>query len=448
MKLLVSKIVKDRRTWKTAALYFAFTGMGFCQAVTGPSLLDLKIKTQSTTEEIAYSVIGRATGVGFGCIMHSVLIPRTTDVQLVIAIALFFASIAQAAVPLNTCVWGVVGTLFATGTFCGILEISCNMFAIELWGKRCPPFLQVLHFCFGFGSCLAPLIVRPFLLQAEEEDNEIRNLEFRPEDVRVQIAFYIIASWIFIASTLFGIIFLFFKETSSVTCCKEEAMSDCKSTEDLMTLSLPLKQTRYRYAANSMAMIFMFFYCGIEIALGSYLTPFAVNSDLHLTKKTGALLSSVYWMTFTFARLVTIFYIGFVGPRNSMVIALTLVFVSNLFMVGGGNTTEWCLWTGVVLNGAGMSSIWGTLFAHIQDYYPMTHKLTSLLVIASSLGECILSVVMGVFIDTHCEFIMVITMCCSVALLLLFVLMHLFLHLFQKEQVKHGKHVLAIKTNP
>lgn len=448
MKIPFEELLHERRTWKTAALYFAFIGMGFCQAVTGPSMLDLKIKTQSTTEEITLSVIGRATGVGVGCIAHSFL-PRKLDVQLVIAIALACAAAAQAIVPVNTNVWGVVASFFMCGLFCGILEICCNMYVIELWGKKCPSFLQILHFCFGFGSCLAPLIVRPYLLQIEDEDSdEIANIDFKPEDVRVQVAFNFIAAWIFLSAFFFAIIFTCFRETPIIGIEKENE-SNGKSMEDLMIVPESGKQKGYRFAANAMAMFFMFFYCGIEVALGSYLTPFAVNSDLHLAKKTGALLSSVYWMTFTFARLATIFYIVFVGARNSMIIALAIVFSSNIFLVGGGNTTAWCLWTGVILNGAGMSSMWGTLFALIQSYYPMTHRLTSLLVIAASCGECILSVTMGAFIDSNCNIIMMITMACSIALFILFALMYLFLHLFQNLEEKQSERIDApIKITP
>lgn len=37
------------------------------------------------------------------------------------------------------------------------------MFCIQLWGKKNPPFIQTLHFAFGIGAFIAPLLAKPFL---------------------------------------------------------------------------------------------------------------------------------------------------------------------------------------------------------------------------------------------------------------------------------------------
>jgi fucose permease len=177
-------------------------------------------------------------------------------------------------------------------------------------------------------------------------------------------------------------------------------------------------------------MLFMFFYCGVEIALGSYLTPFAVKSDMHLSKATGALMSSTYWITFTFARLTTIFYIDFVGPRNNLIMALSIIAVSNIFLVPFGNTIEWALWAGISLNGIGMSSIWATLFAYISQSMPVTDNMTSLIVCSACLGECVIPIIISALLDRDVTVFLWVTLACSIILILLFVILFLVLHLY------------------
>ncbi|CAC5381924.1 NAGLT1 [Mytilus coruscus] len=45
----------------------------------------------------------------------------------------------------------------------GVLDTGGNVFCVRLWGVKSPPYMQALHFAFGIGAFIAPLIAQPFL---------------------------------------------------------------------------------------------------------------------------------------------------------------------------------------------------------------------------------------------------------------------------------------------
>lgn len=406
MKL--ADIFKEKtRLLKTMAMYCAFIGHGFGLGVTGPSMLDLQIKTSSKLEQITYMIIGRASGLGVGSIINPILL-KYFDIQLLLTIALGLAAIFEAVIPLNFNVWGVVGTFFLNGMCFGIIETCCNIFMVNLWGKKCPPFLQALHFSFGLGGFSAPLLVRPFLLSNLDDSNEDIEQMWSPSDVQVQYAYYIIALVLASSAGFFLYVYVFHTETPPM---KDADTVDIPDYDSRVKESLKIRFFRGTIYAN--AALFMCFYCGIEIALGSYLTPFGVKCDLHLEKKTAALMSSIYWIAFTFSRLATIFYIDYIGPKNNLIMALGLVLISNIFLTPFGDKYEWCLWVGVSLNGIGMSSIWAAMFAYIDQYIPLTNSLTSIMVCAACVGECLIPIAVSAVIETNVTVFLWVILGCS-----------------------------------
>lgn len=43
------------------------------------------------------------------------------------------------------------------------LHTGGNIYCIQIWGKNSGPYMQTLHFCFGVGAFIAPLLAKPFL---------------------------------------------------------------------------------------------------------------------------------------------------------------------------------------------------------------------------------------------------------------------------------------------
>ena len=388
MTLLQHPMLQDRRRiWKTLVVFLAFASHGFGFGVVGSVMLDLQISTQSTLQQIGYMVPARAIGIAIGATICSSLI-RGRDIQLVMAIALSLGAVLEIIIPYSP-YWWLVSVLFVFNGVCfGIIENCCNVFVVRLWGQDCPAVLQVLYFFIGVGASISPLIVRPLLLDAEDEEDQKL---FKPEDVKVHLAFLIIGIEILVAAVACFILYFVSPEKDICrTACHDETTEVKPET---------LRQKVLRSSSFVTAMTVMFLVCGLEVAFGAYIMPYALKADIHVDKKTGALMQSVYWLFFTCGRLITCFYINYVGPRNSTIISLIISLIGVACLTPASNTSVLCMWIGSVLYGIGLSPMWGNLFGFVQLNFP-SHSafLTSALITTACIGECVIPVIVSIFI--------------------------------------------------
>lgn len=428
----LKNFIRDERIKliKTLAMYISFIGLGLGLGVCGPSMLDLQISTQASLNEITWMIIGRALGIGFGSLANIVL-HRITNVYVLIAASMTIGGILEGYVPFSPNVWILIGIFFGNGLCMGIVETCSNSLLAQIWGKRCPSFLQALYFCFGLGCILSPLLVRPFLLPLTEDMMIAGDTDFTPQDVKVHFAYLVISIFMILSGGCWWYVYFKYCSNFLKQGSRSESIPQSSAVEHFPpTFEEPVKNQVILYCAYVAAMLFMFFYCGVEIAVGSYLTPFAVKSDMHLSKATGALMSSTYWMTFTFARLATIFYIDWMGPKNNLIMALGIVGLSNVIMVPFGNSIEGALWAGISLNGIGMSSIWATLVAFIAIFTPVTESLTSLMVASACFGECVIPIVISALIEWDVRIFLWTTLFSSASLIVLFCLLYLLLSIY------------------
>lgn len=89
------------------------------------------------------------------------------DVQLILPFALVGTCASAFLIPYCVHLYYLYVMLFTNGFALGMINNCANIFVIHMWGQESQPFLQLLHFFFGLGSFLAPIVVQPFLLPLE-----------------------------------------------------------------------------------------------------------------------------------------------------------------------------------------------------------------------------------------------------------------------------------------
>lgn len=377
-------------------------------------------------------------------------------------------------------------------------------------GTENPPFMQALHFSFGLGAFIAPLIARPFLLEHPEEDeldlshnvtnvandsfflhanynsSSRREIEYTPQDVKLIYTYGIIGLYMAINTIIMMYLYINHRETtphpsrittmnpasgtvikvennygrengggkaSSVTYSRtnskvelpppsyaELSLNDHKSVESIndrvvinSRKSISTMENddghekkevvtsgRIKLLVTVLLTMFMHFYCGLEITFGSFLTTYAVNCGLKMSKKDGALLTSLFWATFTFFRLFAVFYIDFTGPEPNLIFELILILIANVFLMVWGNSTTWGLWTGTALLGLGTSSVWASVFGYIEPYIPVTSGMTASFITAACLGEFIIPAIISNFVESEPRVFLWVTLYCSLAITILF----------------------------
>ncbi|XP_052799367.1 uncharacterized protein LOC128230982 [Mya arenaria] len=106
--------------------------------------------------------VSRSIGYLLGALLGGALLDCFNR-QLLLFCALLLASVATAVIPWSLTLL-VMSVMFALqGVTMGTLDTGGNVFCIQLWGRQNGPYMQTLHFAFGIGAFIAPLLARPFL---------------------------------------------------------------------------------------------------------------------------------------------------------------------------------------------------------------------------------------------------------------------------------------------
>ncbi|XP_052801006.1 uncharacterized protein LOC128231830 [Mya arenaria] len=146
----------------TLILATAFFALGLCVAIPGPTLLDLGDQVTASTSVMMVVFVSRSIGYLLGALLGGALLDCFNR-QLLLFCALLLASVATAVIPWSLTLL-VMSVMFALqGVTMGTLDTGGNVFCIQLWGRQNGPYMQTLHFAFGIGAFIAPLLARPFL---------------------------------------------------------------------------------------------------------------------------------------------------------------------------------------------------------------------------------------------------------------------------------------------
>lgn len=416
------------RLIKTFIMFLTFTGQGLVSGLIGPSMLDIVISTNSTLAEVSTLVVYRSGGAVVGTLLNPLLL-KLMDVELLLGSAVLVVSIVEAITLFFSSVYEVFICFLVNGFCFGIIETGVNILLIRLWGKDCAVFLQSLYFGLGLGCVLSPLIAGPLLTPLPEdyftsEANETisSSITYYPEDVKVHFAY--VGVGVFLVLTSFSYFYIYMRDRNWRKTGIE--VKGSIGQDDKSSVS-SYYQNFLLWTAYSSAILFSFIYCGIAIAVGSFLTAFTVGS-VGISKSTGAYLTSNYWVSFTFSRLLTIFYYDYVGPKINMTGALILTLIANIFLLIWGVHGGWALWFGIAFYGVAMSSLWATLFSFIAYYIPMTNCLTSLIMFGCCLGESGIQILISLFIESTPMMFIYVSLSCSVVMILSFAVLWLSLH--------------------
>ncbi|XP_065581514.1 uncharacterized protein LOC136040971 [Artemia franciscana] len=161
---------KFHRLLRTLALCLAFFVLGLCIAVPGPTLLDLQKQVDVSVTQITSIFAARSTGYLLGSIFGGVLFDRF-DQRLLLFTSLTWTAIAVGATPWCKNFGALMTAMSLMGAGMGFLDTGGNVMCIDLWRKDSGPYMQALHFSFGAGAFVAPLLAEPFLSPIIDEND-------------------------------------------------------------------------------------------------------------------------------------------------------------------------------------------------------------------------------------------------------------------------------------
>jgi MFS transporter, FHS family, Na+ dependent glucose transporter 1 len=271
---------------KTILYVLAFIALGLITASLGPTLPALAAYTQTTTSQISWLFIARSIGTISGALLLGKLYDRYAGHPLLggalVGAAVVFALIAGVQ-------WlGAVAALFiVVGWALSLINVGGNTLIVLVHGTRVGPFLSLIHFAYGLGGLLAPLVAKPFAAQTDA----------------VKLTYLALAALIAPAGLL-----LFGAASPALRTHSEGHVAQAKLTRPVLLL-----------------LLFLFFEVGAEGAVSGWLFTFArerlgqedpafyVNSAFWAAFTIGRLLSIPLAMRFSERRIVTAHVAGWLG---------------------------------------------------------------------------------------------------------------------------------------
>ena len=329
----------------TAAYYLSFIMLGLLTAAEGPALPGLAENTSSTLDQISLIFIFGSLGYLLGSLFSGQAYDRLPGHRLM-AVTLLLISLCATLVPFMHSLWLLLCLLFTLGLAKSALDVGCNTLLLWIHGEKVGPFMNGLHFFFGLGAFIAPLILARVLLVTGE----------------IWWVF-----WLFAILSLPMAVWLWNLPGSPV---------GTKSQEN-GNASLPIIPVL-------LIVLAFLFYVGAEVGFGNWIYTYALTLGLG-TQVTAAYLTSAFWGTFTVGRLLGVW----ISARAR---AATILFVDLLGCLASlGLILLWpdsapALWAGAIGLGLFMASIFPTTLMLAGERMHVTGAMTGWFLAGASIG--------------------------------------------------------------
>jgi FHS family Na+ dependent glucose MFS transporter 1 len=338
----------------TFAYYVAFITLGATMAISGPALPWLAQHTASRLDQISIIFIASSLGYMVGSQLGGRAFDRFPGHRIQ-ALALLIISLSAALVPVLHSLWFLVAVLFLGGTVQGALDTGCNTLLTWIHGEKVGPFMNGLHFFFGVGSFLAPLIFARVVLAA----NEIRW-----------------AYWIFSLLALPVAAWFWFLPSPPI----RKGMPEAASGRSI----------------NGLFLLFVFFFVfnvGLELGFGNWIYTFSTR--LHLASETGAAyLTSAFWGAFTIGRLLGIGISSRLRPQVILLADLSGSLVAFAILLVWP-ASSLALWAGTIIMGLSIASVFATGMAFAEQRLSLTGVLTGWILVGSGIGGMVFPWLIG-----------------------------------------------------
>lgn len=329
----------------TFAYYGAFIALGATVSLTGPALPWLAQHTASRLDQI--SIIFAASSLGY--MAGSQLGGRAYDRfpgHRIQAIALLLISLGIAQVPVLHSLWFLVAVIFVLGILQGALDTGCNTLLTWIHREKVGPFMNGLHFFYGVGAFLAPLIFARVILAA----NEIRW-----------------AYWSFSLLTL-PIAAWFWLLPSPPIRRKVTTEAYGRSFNGLFLLIV----------------LFFVFHVGLELGFGNWIYTFSTRLNM-VSDTSAAYLTSAFWGAFTIARLLGIGISTRLRPQTILMTDMTGCLVAFAILLLWP-ASSLALWVGTIVMGLSIASVFATGMAFADQRLSLTGAMTGWILVGSGIG--------------------------------------------------------------
>lgn len=344
---------------QTAGYYAAFISLGLAGAVIGPTIPALAAHTHSHLNEVSFLFIA----ISAGYLIGSLLAGRFYDRQPgnpVMAASLVLISVTLFLTPLIPLLWLLAIILFLLGIGEGCLDVGGNTLLMWLHREKVGPFMNGLHFMFGVGAFISPIIIAEMVLLSGD----------------INWGYWVLAL------LLIPVIFWLLRLPSPKN----------------IPLAEDQPQQKINYILVGMIVLFYVLYVGAEGSYGSWVYTYTINLNL-MGNTSAAYLTSLYWGALTLGRLISIPIAARFKPAVILFSDMVGVLLSVGIIMLWSNSVP-VLWIGTFGAGFSNASIFPMMLVFAQRRMRITGLVTSWFFVGASLGGMILPWIIGQFFES------------------------------------------------
>lgn len=339
----------------TVAYYLSIFILGLFTAVTGPALPSLAENTSSTLDQISLFFVLGSLGYLLGSYLGGQAYDRFPGHRLM-AFSLVTLAMGGFFIPITRQLWFLLLIQFLIGLAQGANDVGCNTLLLWVHRKGAGPYINGLHFFFGLGAFIAPLMLAGILSLTGG------------------------IQWVFWTFSLLSLPLAFwFWRLPEPSAQSERADSGRHASTPFIPAAL-------------LVLAFLL-YVGAEIGFGNWVYTYALTLGLG-TAITSAYLTSAFWGTFTVGRLLGVWI-------STHARAATILFVDLLGCLASlGLILLWrdstvALWAGSIGLGLFMASVFPTILVLAGERMRVTGAMTGWFLVGGGIGGMILPWVIG-----------------------------------------------------
>lgn len=371
---------------QTAVYFLNVFILGLLALIKGTTLPDLAGNTGSSISQITYIFTASSIGYLISTIVSGWVFDRVKGHRLM-AIAMLLMAGLLAIIPQIDRL-AVLIALFALTGFCqGVMDLGSNTLILWVHGEKSAPFMNALHFFFGLGAFITPLIVSAVVIKTGSINW---------------------AYWIASLSFIPAIVLTFLVPSPAI-----------RKSQPRNPHSLAPDVSKSHRVLLLLIFLTIVLYVGSEIGFSDWIYTYAdsqlpaapTQQEIERTYQ----IASTFWVAMTIGRFLSIPLSLKFKPRTLLTIDMAGAFISMaVILLGGSSITT--LWIGTIMLGLSLASIFPLLFTLTEQLMDVSGKISSFLMVGSSLGGLFFPWLMGQLFEFVSPFSTMVTVGAAVLL--------------------------------
>lgn len=352
-QLTADAFILNRRI-ATAGYFGAFILLGIAMSFVGPILPILTERVSTTFGGISYLFAVRSMGYLIGILIAGRAFDRVRGHPLIGGM-LIVMTLMMLIFPFVGNLYLLLVVMLFIGGAESFIDIGGNTLLPWQYEDDVSPFMNAMHFCFGVGAFVAPLMIGVVL------NNDIPLF------------------WFFIGFAVLSL---------------PTALLIVRTPSPKVRINQNDQQKgNFPWGAVMPLAIMLFLYVGSEVGFGGWISSYAVAFELG-NPANAAYLTSVFWGSLTIGRLLSVPLAARTRPSYVLLGSLIgcLVSMGIFFLLPVEPLGTWLATIGL---GLSMAAVFPTIIAFAERNHRVTGQMNSVFFIGVSLGGMILPWLMG-----------------------------------------------------